>query len=219
MTITKPNKRVRLVSYDHSTPTKKCSLRKKGLSPPSLVLPSVEPGLSAFSKTQTSGNPAHHRQRTVSPTPNAADKRIDAIPIKGVYFENKRVIDTRLYPAQMKYNPFHVPNLPELPIGVPLAKPPRLPLARLTKYGESLPVPKASTARVTPTNERDSPSIEMSCKEKEAKEEEKPPKHTRGHRRVVSITNKVNELSKEEQVFLEAAALLSKFRKKETPSN
>ena len=118
----------------------------------------------------------------------------------------------------MKYNPFHVPNLPELPVGVPLAKPPRFPQAKLTKYGESLPVPKASTARDSPTNNRNSPSIEMSCKGNE-KIEQNLSEHTRGQRRILSITNKMNVLSKEEKVFLEAAALLSKLHKKETPSH
>ncbi len=219
MTMSKPNKRIRLVSCDNSTPTRKtCSLRKKGLSPPSLVLPSCEQGQSTFSKTQTSSNLlANHRQRTVSPTPNVADKKVDVNPIKGVYFENKRIIDTRLYPAQMKYNPFHVPNLPELPVGVPLGKPPRLFRAKLTKYGESLSVPKASTARDSPTNNRNSPSIEMSCKGK-GKNEQNHSEHTRGQTSVL-ITNKMNVLSKEETAFLEAAALLSKVRKKETPSH
>lgn len=213
MTISKPNNRARLVSYDHTPTSKTCSLRKKGLSPPSSVLLSCEPGKSAFSRTRSSHNTiAHVAERTVSPTPNIPDKRFDMNPIKGVYFENKRITDTRLYPAQMKYNPFHVTNLPELPVGVPLAKPPRLALTKPTKYGEPLSAPKASTARITPITNSNSPSIQLSCKENE-RIKQNTSQH-RGHRRIVSITNKINVLSKEEKVFLEAATLLSSFRKK-----
>jgi hypothetical protein len=120
---------------------RKKTLRKNGLSLSTLRRCFCNTDKSAFSKTFflvysscIMENRANEKKRIGPPTQNNANNTFE-IKIKqetprqitrsGVYFNNHEILDTR-HPAQVEYNTFFATEVPDLPIGIPLAKPPRL---------------------------------------------------------------------------------------------
>eukprot|EP00533_Pseudo-nitzschia_delicatissima_P004304 CAMPEP_0116101942 /NCGR_PEP_ID=MMETSP0327-20121206/13079_1 /TAXON_ID=44447 /ORGANISM="Pseudo-nitzschia delicatissima, Strain B596" /LENGTH=243 /DNA_ID=CAMNT_0003593937 /DNA_START=9 /DNA_END=740 /DNA_ORIENTATION=- len=239
MTTGQQNKKTLSSSYSNGMTSKACSLRKKGLSLPTSTLRPWKPGMSAFSKTQSSllmssssstNKSTNKMKRTVSPvlgstfmTSEFALKQGTPIVISkpGVYFENRRLYDTR-HPAQAMYNPFLVSKMPAMPIGTPLATPPPLAFAKSGPLPFGVPSPQPTRRKSPPTRKtviesslRPSKnslhtrrvSMDKTCEE-DGKMEVNPSSGIRSpSKNNGSISNKV--LSKEERVFLEAATLLS----------
>lgn len=117
----------------------------------------------------------------------------------GVYFNNQLIFDRR-HPAQLEYKAILESKVPDLPVGIPLAEPPRLftsaskpALKKIApmKKKESLSQPRCSTSR-------NGGSIDVG--------EGKPSNRTRRNEGIISIPKR---LPREEYLFLEAAILLS----------
>ncbi len=216
---------------------KTCPLQKKGLSLPTSTLRPWKPGKSAFLKTHVlvcsniTSNSTNKMKRTVSPLPRVPYMACENTPQQrtpvgnskpGVYFENRRVT-SRSHPAQTTYKPFFVSKLPDIPVGTPLARPPRLAFAKPSPLPFVLSPPPTRKVPV-PTN-----VIESFLRPKTTPLHT-PLLHTPQHARRVSVdkTDEENEkienrnttnnnaasslskkaLSKEERVFLEAATMM-----------
>mmetsp|Transcript_17244 Transcript_17244/g.35588 ORF Transcript_17244/g.35588 Transcript_17244/m.35588 type:complete len:259 (-) Transcript_17244:330-1106(-) len=239
MTTGQQSKKTLSSSYSNGMASKACSLRKKGLSLPTSTLRPWKPGMSAVSKTQstllisssgsTTNKSTNKMKRTVSPvlgssfiTSEFALKQGTPIVIStpGVYFENRRLYDTR-HPAQAMHNPFLVSKMPTMPIGTPLAKPPCLAFAKSGPLPFGVPSLQPARSKSPPTKTVDESflrpnktslhtrrvSMDKTCEE-DGEMEVNPSNGIRNpSKNNASISNKV--LSKEERVFLEAATLLS----------
>ena len=149
---------------------------------------------------------------------NTQHEPSNKITRSGVYFNNREICNA-IHPAQMKYDMRHVTKVPNLPVGMPLGKPPRL---RVVNHELLPPIPRTYNDKSLPEKINASPSgteplhARKPAKRKkesirDGKPESKPPKHTRVVE-IASINNCTfgNRLSNEEHLFFEAAiALLS----------
>ena len=133
----------------------------------------------------------------------------------GVYFDNREIFNTR-HPSQVHYNVRHVTKVLNLPVGMPLPKPPGLcvinhPFPPLSKPGteESLQqkTDESQSEKEAPCARKRKREREEKGSEEEGKLEDRPSKRSRIDITVTSISNK--KLSSEERLFLEAAIALS----------
>lgn len=116
----------------------------------------------------------------------------------GVYFNNHQIFDSR-HPAQVEYKAIFESKVPDLPVGIPLAEPPRL----FTSAS------KPALKKIVPMKRKESlsqPTRSMSGKGSIDVGKEKPSSRTRCNEGIISIPKR---LSREEYLFLEAAILLS----------
>lgn len=241
MTAGQDNKKTILPSYANGMGRKPSSLHKKGLSFPTSTLRPWKSGKSAFSKTNVlvcsniASNGTNKMKRTVSPLPSVLYKTCEitqqrrkfvGISKPGVYFENRR-LSGRRHPAQATYNPFYVSKLPDIPVGTPLAKPPRLAFA---KPGPLPFVPSPPPTRKVPSNIIESvlrpkktplhtPMLHMQQHARKVSmdkgdEEIEQKKNRNATANILTLKNNnvssgsKKVLSKEERVFLKAATMM-----------
>ena len=177
---------------------------------------------SSLIHSSTPTNPADKAAKSSLLTPGKTNKIYEIITQQeisnqsmryGVYINNCEIFDKR-HPAQVQYKAFHVTKMPDLPVGLPLAKPPHL----CVHNHPILPIfSQPTTEESLSTKIEDSssePEIELACSRKrlvdgenDGKIKEKPSKCTRLNNTKASISSK--KLSKEERLFLDAAIALS----------
>mmetsp|Transcript_4137 Transcript_4137/g.8941 ORF Transcript_4137/g.8941 Transcript_4137/m.8941 type:complete len:231 (+) Transcript_4137:519-1211(+) len=176
--------------------------------------------LSSFASKGTNEKPATPNITDTTNQINTKHEPSKQITRSGVYFNNREICNA-IHPAQMRYDVRHVTKVPNLPVGMPLGKPPRL---RVVNHEFLPPIPRTYNDEPLPGKINASPSgTEPSHARKPAKRKKesilggkpecKPSKRTRVVK-IASINNcnSGNKLSNEQHLFFEAAIALSSGR-------